>query len=168
MYNQPLTGNNKLIISLNVFNYEFYFLYLPLNDFIMNLVRKIKISKITNIPLSGNEKEIVDFIKLQLSNLTTFKIITQPFSTYYMNSNGNVMIYYDSENDRMGIRWLNFWEKLETYYNLEYKHVYDIIKFIIEETFKIRVTKIGLEFNFSITQLEKIFRENKFNHTFRY
>ncbi len=54
----------------------------------MNLIRKYKISKITNIPLTGGEGEIIEFIHSWLKDLTPFKWNKRPDTIYFLNNKG--------------------------------------------------------------------------------
>ncbi len=70
----------------------------------MNLVRKYKISKLTNKPLKGIEHEIIEFVHSWLKDLIPFKWKKYPLDIYYMNSAGLCVLelcdleYYKKNN----------------------------------------------------------------------
>ncbi len=60
----------------------------------MNLVRKLKISKLTTIAFSPNEKAIVDYINSVFEYLTEYVEKVDTIDRYsYKNSEGKVLFY---------------------------------------------------------------------------
>lgn len=125
----------------------------------MNLVRKIKISKISNKPLIGIDKEIVDFIESILSDLIPFHMDNEPTSFYYMKLNGDWILDQDNNSDRLWVRYEDFWEVLETKYFIDYKDIQNIIKYFVEQVFKQKISiaiENGLNANL---QVENAFKQ---------
>ncbi len=112
----------------------------------MNLVRKYKISKILNKPLEGVEAEIILFIHSWLKDLIIFQYANILTSIYYMNSMGQFVLEQDNKNDRLWVRYNDFWGVLKTKYSIEYKDIQILLKFLIEEAFKQQVATPGLLF----------------------
>lgn len=77
----------------------------------MNLVRKIKLSKIIPVSFSETELEIIDLLEVNLSNLVEFKTTEYTHQTYYMNKNGEMIFYRDFIYKEINFRH-NLWEKL--------------------------------------------------------
>ncbi len=102
----------------------------------MNLIRKYKISKLINKPLTGVETEIIDFIHEWLKDLIPFKMKAFQNSIFYMNSTGKFVLEQDNKNDRLWIRWEGFWYVLTSQYELKYTDIQILLKFMVEEAFK--------------------------------
>ncbi len=107
----------------------------------MNLVRKYKISKLTNKPLKGIEHEIIEFVHSWLKDLIPFKWKKYPLDIYYMNSAGLCVLElcdleYYKKNNEVRVRWVDFWEVLSDKYNLDYEDIQILLKFMVEESFK--------------------------------
>ena len=106
----------------------------------MNLVRKIKISKLTNIPLTGVDKEIVDFINYKLSNLTPFKFNINTYYNY-MDSEGKFVFTQSDKHNTLYVRYEGLWDVLDTKYGMLYEECEYILKFMIQKYLKTKVSK---------------------------
>ncbi len=108
----------------------------------MNIIRKYKISKLLNQPLTGVEGDIILFINSWLKDLIPFKIDKHPNTIYYMKKEGLYVLEYcnlkqnNNKNDHVWIRYKDFWETLENKYLLKNEYIEILLKFIIEENFK--------------------------------
>ena len=103
-----------------------------------NLYRRYKISQLLDEPLSNKEKEIVEFILTKIKDLTLF-IDDMHNSHNYMNSKGEIIFEQDEENERLWVRYQDFWSVLEDKYSLTYDDIRVIIKSMVETTYKIKV-----------------------------
>lgn len=101
----------------------------------MNLIRKIKISKLVD-NLTDTEKEIIDFIKGKLDDLIPFKWDEYPLSMFYMNSNGEWVLEQDNKNDVLWIKHYNFWQVLDVKYLMTHNDVQILLHYMIEQAFK--------------------------------
>ncbi len=102
----------------------------------MNLIRKLKISNLTNLPLEGIDKKIVDFVNSKLNDLIPFKWVEFPDSVFYMNSLGLCVLHIDNKNNFLYIRWSGFWEILVNTFELEYGYIQVLLKYMVEKSFK--------------------------------
>lgn len=112
----------------------------------MNLVRKIKISNITNIPLTGIEKVIDDYFNSLLCNLTPYLLFTNPneegseITTYFTSENKYVFeIERYAPNYARNTIYLNsiYSSILEKQYNIPSDDVIDYLKFKIKSIYKL-------------------------------
>lgn len=101
----------------------------------MSLVRKLKISKITKIPLTGIDKEIVDFINSILDNLTSYTIDNCYNIIFYMNSKGEWMLEQDDGNDKLYLRWEEFGDILQNKYFMKYSDIQVLIQYMAQQSF---------------------------------
>jgi hypothetical protein len=102
-----------------------------------NLYRRYKISQLLDEPLSNEEKEIIEFIIDKIKDLTLF--IDDIGRHNYMNSKGEYIFNQNEKNDRLWVRYNDFWEVLKNKYLLEYDDIQAIIKSMVETTYKMSV-----------------------------
>ncbi len=105
----------------------------------MNLIRSIKINKL-GVAIPEKELEIIDFVKSMLSDLIPFKFDDYPESIFYMSSAGKWILEQDYKNDRMWIRFNTFWSVLENKYSMGYDDIQTLLKYMIEQAFKEKVS----------------------------
>jgi hypothetical protein len=105
-----------------------------------NLYRKYKISQLLDEPLSNDEKLIIGFISHKLKNLTL--LIDDDGCYNYMNSKGEFIFKYNEEDDRLWVRYYGFWSVLIERFSLSEYDVRDIIKGMVETTYKIKVGRV--------------------------
>ncbi len=106
----------------------------------MDLIRKYKISKITNTPANGIEGEIFAFIKLWLSDLTPYKwncepndmmITPNPEVIYFMNSDNQKVL--SNMSDVVYVRWDGLWMVLERRYQLSFFDINILFKMMLKD-----------------------------------
>ncbi len=108
----------------------------------MNLIRKYKLSKVLNQPLTGIELEIIKFIESKISNLIEFKLDNYPDSIFYLDDAGKLILeFIELENGNYGlyVRYNNFWEILDIKYSMEYSDTQSIIQYLVENSFKSKI-----------------------------
>ncbi len=125
----------------------------------MNLVRKYKISKILNQPLTSVEQQIILFIQSWLKDLIPFKMDEYSSSIFYMNSEGLYVLEQNTKSAYIYVRWKDFWNVLEDKYLMKYKDIQDIIKFMVEEAFKQKVATPLFSSNTSSNRVEEAFKQ---------
>ncbi len=125
----------------------------------MNLIRKYKISKLLNKPLTGIESEIIEFIKEWLKDLIPFKYDESPNTIFYMNTEGLYVLEHSFENRYLYVRWIDFWNVLSHKYSLNYIDIQLLLKFMIEEAFKKELsTPLMAHSDFNI-MIEQVFKK---------
>ncbi len=118
----------------------------------MSLVRKYKISKITNISLEGRDKETIDFIESWLNDLIPFKYNYFPEHIFYMNKKGLCVFEYDPENNHIWFRYEKFWKVLHLKYEMLNIHIKDILQYMIDIIFNSKNIKVLESFRESLQQ----------------
>ncbi len=101
----------------------------------MNLLRNIKISQLTNQDLSKKDKEVIDFIKDWLKDLTSLKLTPPDITTYYLNYNGK-FIFYKTNDYKIIIRNPDFCDVLRQKYKLTDIMIIEILKFFLSKEFQ--------------------------------
>ena len=129
----------------------------------MNLIRKSKISKITNVELTETENEILNFVSSKLNGLTSFKYINND-NVFYLDSEGTWML--EQDNKGLHIRWNGFWNKLEEDFSIDRNAIKIIINHFIEKILKIKSPFINLRLAPSILNVESDFKKSYFNNEF--
>ncbi len=124
----------------------------------MNLIRSIKINKL-GIAIPEKDKEIIDFIKSILGDLIPFKFDNYPLSIFYMSSNGKWILEQDNKNDRLWVRYDIVWEILEEKYLIEYDDIQTLLKYMIEQAFKEKVSTPFLDKVTVYLKVEQAFKE---------
>lgn len=125
----------------------------------MNLVRKIKISKLTDVSFTDEEKEIVDFIKSKLDDLIPFKWDKYPLSIFYMNSKGDYILEQDDKRDSLFVRWNGFWRVLHDKYSIDNTNIKVLIKYMVEQAFKEKVSTASTGKQVWYLQVEQAFNQ---------
>ena len=115
-----------------------------------NLYRRYKISQLLDEPLLGKDKEIIEFILDKIKDLTIF--IDDKNRHNYMNSKGEFIFEQDEKNDRLWVRYHDFWSVLEDKYSLNIDDTQYIIKGMVETTYKMKVGT-PLLFNLRLSRL---------------
>lgn len=105
----------------------------------MNLVRKIKISKLTEVEFSETELEIINFIKTNLVDLIPFTIDNYNQSIFYMNEKCDWIFDYDSKYKVIWIRHDSFINLLEHKYKIKTIDIKYLITDIFTNIFKMDV-----------------------------
>lgn len=125
----------------------------------MNLVRKIKISKITEVVFTDAEKEIMNYINSKLSKLTPFECDILPTSIFYMSPEGKWVLEIDNITDRLWVRYVDFWGILEAKFLIYHNDIPSLLHYMIEcyfkQKFPTRVTN-GIADYFEV---EKLFKQ---------
>jgi hypothetical protein len=111
----------------------------------MNIIRKYKIHQLVPC-LNDKELEIINFVKDKINNLTEYKDDKYPNSLFFMNSGGKYIFELDDENERLFVRYKDFWEVLETNYNLKHDDIQSIIQGMAEIEFRRKVYTSGYVF----------------------
>ncbi len=102
----------------------------------MNLVRKYKISKAINEPLTGAEGKAIALIESWLSNLTIYIVENEYItSNYYMSVDGDYVISNNPLYGGTNIRNFGFWETLHEDYNIPDDDIRWILKYLISRKF---------------------------------
>lgn len=126
----------------------------------MNLLRKIKFSKLIKVSFSETELEILNFINSKISNLISFQIETKPDIIFYMNSEGLYILEQDNKNDRLGVRYLEFWKVLHDKYKIQYNEVQKILKFMLKEDFKHKIGTPYIALSSTAILVEEFYKNN--------
>ncbi len=127
----------------------------------MNLLRKLKINKITSVEFTEKEKEIIGFIKSILDDLIPFKYNNYANSMFYMNSEGKWILEQDDKSNRLWIRYDDFWGVLDKTFSIEYDDIKNLLKYMVEQAFKQKVSTpqwMNAELN---KKAEEAFKSNK-------
>ncbi len=128
----------------------------------MNLIRKIKINKITEVNFTEKEKEIIDFVNSMLSDLIPFKHDDYPESIFYFKGDKWVL-EQDNVYHVLRVRYNIFWSVLEKKYLLLFNEIQYILKYMIEESFKQKVTTPVVGSNAIVNIIEEEFKIKVFN-----
>ncbi len=120
----------------------------------MELVRKLKINKLTPVSFTEEEKEILDFVKSRISSLTVFEYKS---SIYYINNDNQWILEQDSEHNMIWVRWEDFWKVLERKYKISDKDISIFLKWIIKDNLKCKISEVYYNYTHSYTSIEQFF-----------
>lgn len=102
----------------------------------MNLIRKYKCYKLTG-KIDDKTKEIFNFVNENLLNLNKFEVGYYKGWIFYMNSNGKCILEYCLNNFDLFVKYYDFWEVLETKFNLNYYDIQDFIYYRVVKVYKL-------------------------------
>jgi hypothetical protein len=80
---------------------------------------------------------VIKWLNKYYGNLTPKKHKDHPNSVFYVNSNNEIMMEYDKENNRVYIYYDHIWSKIESLFHLNYGEIKSIIKTWVEEAYKL-------------------------------
>lgn len=123
----------------------------------MNLVRRYKISKILNQPLKGIEGQIINFIKDWLTDLEIRKFDKFPNSIFWLKKN-KIVLHQNLKFEFLNVIHENCWEILEKKYNMKYSDIQNILKYMIEESFRNQIKTSTISQNCSILLIKEILK----------
>ncbi len=126
----------------------------------MNLVRKLKISKIASVEFTEIEKEIIEFINSMLSDLIPFKDETFPDSMFYFKGD-KWLLEQDDCNDILYVRYDTFWHILSQNYLIKNDDIRILLKYMVEQSFRQRLS-IPISYagqSESISKIENSFKQ---------
>ena len=108
----------------------------------MVLLRKLKISKITNVNFTITEKSIIDYITLKLSNLYLEVREGNPYSTYYKNTDHEYVLEHNYNTNYLYVSYPNLWRILESNYYLKIDDIQLLLSYMMWDILKMRPNKI--------------------------
>lgn len=124
-----------------------------------NLIRKIKLHQIEPV-LSKKELKIIEFIYSKLENLNKFKRTSSEIFAY-MNKNGEFIFSYNLETHYTYVRYNDYMEVLRQKYKIKFEYIKEILKYIIENKFKIKIDVLMDVHIFSQIEIEKVYKQIK-------
>lgn len=86
------------------------------------------------------ELEIINFIKDKLSDLIAYKDENHPETIFYRNSEDKWVLEQDNLNDTLWVKYKDFWSVLGIKYSMKFKDIQLVIKYMVEQKFKIKVS----------------------------
>ncbi len=104
----------------------------------MNLVRKIKINKISPVEFTENEQDVIFFIEEVFKTLT---IIKEDKSIFFINPDA-VIILEEKIIDKSSFLFVNddmFWDILNRKFKLIGSEIVEIIHYMAEDFFKMKL-----------------------------
>lgn len=125
----------------------------------MNIIRNIKISKISNSPLKGAVKNIIDYVDEYFSSLIKFKPYSKDI-TYYMNNKGGWIIEFNHIEDIVFIQY-DLWETMENIADLNNDEIEYVLKYILERKLNINFINIYPKFSKLNMNIEEYYKKKK-------
>ncbi len=123
----------------------------------MILLRQYKLWKL-NIPVDSKFIEIFEFVNSTISNLQTFEMSEYADWLFFMNSENLNILQFETKKRILYVRYSNFWEVLETKYNLEYSDIQPFIQSLVEEAYKIKVETTAWVTLTALTVVEEAYK----------
>ncbi|MFM2393105.1 MAG: hypothetical protein RLZZ546_1087 [Bacteroidota bacterium] len=128
----------------------------------MNLIRKYKISKITNKVSNDIEGEIILFIKDWLSDLVAYTWNKMPDYVYYINKNNQVVL--SCVDNIIYIRWYDFYTVLENKYQVTNSDIQSIFRLMVKDSIENKIGNKVIFFRWTQNlDVEEAYINNKLN-----
>ena len=125
----------------------------------MNIIRKLKLSEIIDIEWSIKEKEIVDLFDYWLKDLIVFVDPDKPQETNYIKADGTWVLQQDEKNEKLLVKYIDFWEVLESKYKMEFDDIQSLVKTMVERAFKQQVYTPWYYWSNSEKMVERAFKQ---------
>ena len=82
-------------------------------------------------------RAVLLYLNKNFGNLTPKKHKDHPNSVFYVNTDNEVMMEYDKENEYVFIHYENIWSKIKSLFHLNYNDIQSIMKVWVEEDYKL-------------------------------
>ena len=82
-------------------------------------------------------RAVLLYLNNNFGNLTPKTAEKYPDSIFYVNSDNEVMMEYDKENEYVFIHYENIWSKIKSLFHLNYNDIQSIMKVWVEEDYKL-------------------------------
>ena len=83
------------------------------------------------------ERVVIKWLNKHFRDLRPKKHKDYPGNVFYVNSDNQVMMEYDQENERIYIQNDHIWAKIQSLFHLNYNDTQSIMKVWLEETYKL-------------------------------
>ena len=80
---------------------------------------------------------VLRYLNMNFGDLTPKSYLNIPGKVFYVNTDNEVIMEYDKENEHVWIDYYNFWSKIESLFSLNYRETQSIMKVWLEETYKL-------------------------------
>ncbi len=132
----------------------------------MQLLRQYKLHRL-GIPIDSKYLNIFKFVDSKFLNLQKFEMEGYPSVGFYMDSKNSAIIQFNTVNKYVGIKYIGFWEVLESRYGLQEEDIRDFIKNISEYVYKIKGDNVYYYQMYEIESIESSYVEQKSAHETR-
>ena len=102
----------------------------------MNIIRKLKISKLVNVEFTDMENNLLEFINDKLSNLSVYHSQKHHYSTFYMSQTGEYVLEEIRDTEIVHVNYRNIWSVLEREYGMNRDKIVHFLKYMIEVNLK--------------------------------
>jgi hypothetical protein len=83
-------------------------------------------------------RAVLLYLNKNFGNLTQKTRTRYPDSVFYVNSNDEILMEYDKENEYVWLHYDQIWSKIESLFPLNYSEIQSIMKHWLEETYKLK------------------------------
>ena len=91
----------------------------------------------TQVNTNQLEKVIIKWLNKYFGDLTPKKHKDHPNSVFYVNSDNEVLMEYNQENEHVFIHYNNLWSKIESLFYLNYDDTKSVIRVWMEEDYNL-------------------------------
>ena len=82
-------------------------------------------------------RTVLLYLNMNFGDLTPKTTEKYPNSVFYVNSDNEVMMEYDKENEDVYIHYEHIWSKIKSLFHLNYNDFQSIMKVWVEEAYKL-------------------------------
>lgn len=123
----------------------------------MNIVRKIKISKLTNKKLTRYEKKLIKFFDFVFQKYIPYRFKS---ILYIMNIGGGCDFEYDKKNKILYVGEDQTWNSLINNDLMSYEHLFDYLKYRMQKEYSIQIEKVVYK-HMNWSKIETAFKKSK-------
>ena len=127
----------------------------------MNIVRSYKLQKL-GIAIPEKDKQVIEFLDQKFNNLFKVHLKDYPNSMFYFNESDELI--FEISKYKMNVLYVrskNLWTILKSEYSLTYDEIKNIITFLIEKKYYLKLVtteKLTPDYTYMI---EKVYLNNK-------
>ena len=98
------------------------------------------------------------YLNNNFGNLTPKSSSEYPESVFYVNSDNEVLMEYNQENEQVFLNPGQIWSKIESFFHLNYGDIKSITKIWLEETYKLVGVIPGFGYRVTYPMLEEDYK----------
>lgn len=91
---------------------------------------------------SKRDKLILNWLDKNYSDLKKFESRAHFADIVFFVKNGNVIFVYEKDNNVVGVSYVNLWSILESFFNLNYDEISDIMKLWVEKNYDFPISRV--------------------------
>lgn len=118
-------------------------------------------SKLGTYVIKTNEKELFDFVDINLLGLKVVKLDEYPYFIMYFNSDDKCIFQYNFKNNYLYVSHILIWRKLDSTFGYSYDEIKELINIVVKQAYNLKGVKTILDDWLFTMEIEQVYKFNK-------